>query len=145
MDTKYAWLVLIGLILIVGACSDAANNNPRFVDQKEINNEFIPLGDVDDSVRNSAKASISTIVRPIQEKFLTKYGEDFGKLKADLNNTNGAQLLTKLGLSPTLLNNTHYKSTDFHFTFNAGKMHVVAMPGKDRTRGHFTADYSISK
>ncbi|MCF6227534.1 MAG: hypothetical protein L3J82_02560 [Planctomycetes bacterium] len=137
--------VITASMLTTAACSDdnGIGTNQRFVEQEKIENTFVPLQDVDEAVHAGARSTVSALGRQIKLKMVTNYGGDFDKLASDLNNTNGAQLLSKLGLSSTALDGNYYNNTDYHFTFSGGKMHVTAMKGQADTRGHFKESFRI--
>lgn len=142
-------LLMLSLIaasmLTTAACSDdnEAGTNPRFVEQEKIDSTLVPLQDADKAVHAGARATCSALGRQVKMKMVTKYGGDFGKLASDLNNTNGSQLLSKLGFDSATLDGNYYKGTDYHFTFSGGKMHVTAMKGQADTRGHFKESFPI--
>ncbi len=137
--------VLTASTLTMAACSDdnAAGTNQRFVDQERIDSTFVPLQDADKAVHAGARATCSALGRQVKMKMVTKYSGDFDKLASDLNNTNGSQLLSKLGFDAATLDGNYYKGTDYHFTFSGGKMHVTAMKGRADTRGHFKESFLI--
>ncbi|MEE9311311.1 MAG: hypothetical protein V3V10_02755 [Planctomycetota bacterium] len=141
MKRLLALSVIAASMLAMAACSDdnGAGTNQRFVEQERIDSTLVPLQHADEAVHAAAKTRCSSLGRHIK----LKYMGDFDKIVSELNNTNGAQLLSKVGLQADYLDGNYYRATDYQFTFSDGRMHVTAMKGQAGTRGHFKESYRI--
>ena len=141
---KIIVLTIAVVALGLSGCEDASDCTPRFVEQEKVRSEFIDFESVDDAVQVQAKIAMGGIVRTVKMKLMKDYNGNFSKLSSALGNKNGTELLSKLGLKAGLLDGSFYKTSDFHFTFSGGKMHVTALKEQGNTRGHFKESFRIS-